>query len=349
MAVRTPPRDQEAFALMLQLLRAAADNSPVDATERAFVEKLRSKSTVSQPDAIAVARAVVANFDRLTPSRRRQALGPFEGTRAAPAAATVPGAFLPGTPIVALRLPRTTTHGSPTTSPGVDTGGGTPVRSYRLEYVGFHCEHERGDPGWSDEVYVITSVVTIEANGDNTIRTEKHPVDQVEYGDVDLMETRLGPRASCYQGRNSVVSLTVVAFERDFGDPDRYRDEVDVLVTAAILALAYYSVIGAGAVLILDRLSGLITDGLNWLLGTGDDQVDTAQIQVFDLPAIEALGRLGKRRYISHVNILGTDHPVTTDLASHVVSVHRGGGAVYVFGFDWVRDPPFVEDPRDVE
>jgi hypothetical protein len=72
------------------------------------------------------------------------------------------------------------------------------------------------------------------------------------------------------------------------------------------------------------------------------------QIQVFDLPAIEALGRLGKRRYTSHVNILGTDYPVTTDLVSHVVSVHKGGDAVYVFGFDWVRDPPFIEDPRNV-
>lgn len=47
-----------------------------------------------------------------------------------------------------------------------------------------------------------------------------------------------------------------------------------------------------------------------------------------------AIGKLGKRRYVSHVNILDTDHPVTTDLVSHLVSVRKGWGAAYVFGFE---------------
>jgi hypothetical protein len=218
------------------------------------------------------------------------------------------------------------------------------VTQYTIDYEGFHCDRERGDFGWSDEVYAITSTVSIiRPDGSNNVRTEKHPFDRLEYGDVDAGETRLGPVARCWQGLEFPVSLTVVAFERDHGDPDVYRDEVDDLVKAGIAALAYWNITGAVAIFLLEELGDFITDGINWLLDTDDDQVDIARTQVFDQLGLEAMGRDGPRRHIHHFDLFGQEHSVVTELDCHFFSKHSGGGGRYVFGFNVGRTPPFVE------
>ena len=96
-----------------------------------------------------------------------------------------------------VRLPRVRRHPVGPVEPPVAAGEyvGTRVNSYAIDYQGFHCNRRVGDAVGSDEVYAITSVVSIRGDGTNVIRTEKHPIDQVEYGDVDLAETRLGPVA----------------------------------------------------------------------------------------------------------------------------------------------------------
>ena len=94
------------------------------------------------------------------------------------------------------------------------------------------------------------------------------------YGDVDSGEERVGPVAACWFNNADVVSLTVVVFEHDEGDPDAYKDEVDAFVKAAIAVLSYFY----PALAWLELLSGQIAGTINWVLGTGDDPVETQTV-----------------------------------------------------------------------
>lgn len=357
MPSRETPQDQEVFAYILQLLRAAADDNPSNDVERDFVSQLREAPTQSAVASHSdVARNLVQNFDRLTPTLRRRALGPFENQAIAPSPRAAPSRPV-GRRVLAT-IPRVRIHGDP--GAGQIAGGqiageganNPAINFYAIDYRGFHCEKVVGDAIGSDEVYAITSVVTVEPNGANTVRTEKHPVGQVEYGDVDLAETRLGPVARCYQGRHGMMSLTVVAFERDHGDPNFYRDEVHALVLAAAAAATRFGPIGVAIGAFMTLLSVQIRDVINWFLDTDDDQVDIARTAIFDLQTIEELGRGRKQFYIANIygpfgdQVLGS---YTTPLQCHYFSVHTGGGGQYVFGFDFVRDPEFVLEDIQVE
>jgi hypothetical protein len=362
--IRTRPQDQEMLAGVIQALRAAAGG---EVNTEFQEEALRSYLAAGGNPTIA--GTLVSNFDRLTPSRRRQALGDFASAPVFEtgydrrAARTAIGSRNRGTfSRSTIRFPRERRHPiDPTEGQAIDpTDGqvlvgdhhtGNALRFYAIDYRGFHCNKLAGDAVGSDEFYAISSAASIRADGTNQVRTQKHPIDQVEYGDVDLAETRLGPVARCFQGRETPISLTVVAFERDFGDPNHYRDEVDNLVKAAIAAAAAYYGADATAVQILGALSGTIGDAINWVLDTDDDQVDIARTTILEVATIEELGRRGRRAYISHIHydFPPIDMTVTTPLACHFFSEHSGLGGRYVFGFDLVRDPAFVEDEIIVE
>jgi len=341
------------LAGVIQVLRAAAEGEVKTEFQD---EALRSYLAAGGNPTIA--GSLVSNFDRLTPSRRRQALGDFATVpvfetgydRRAARTAIAPrnrGALSRST----IRFPRERRHPIDLSEGQVVVGDhtGRALRFYAIDYRGFHCNKPAGDSVGSDEVYAISSAVSIRADGTNQVRTQKHPIDQVEYGDVDLAETRLGPVARCFQGRETPISLTVVAFERDFGDPNHYRDAVDDLVKAGIAAagVAY----GPDVAAVLGEFSDTIGDVVNWAIDTDDDQVDIARTTIFDAATIEELGRRGRRRYISHIHydFPEIDVTVETPLVCHFFSEHTGLGGRYVFGFDFVRDPAFVEDEIIVE
>jgi uncharacterized membrane protein len=76
--------------------------------------------------------------------------------------------------------------------------------------------------------------------------------------------------------------------EHDFGDPNKYKQAVEVAVQqASVGATTLLTLVpGVGPVLgpacgaILGALKGTIADALNDLLGTGDDALGTAQIHL---------------------------------------------------------------------
>lgn len=347
---RPAPNDPEVLAAMVAALQAVAENAQADEFERAVGGGLRT-SGVDQ----AVAGRLVGRFNRLNPSVRRAALGDFADRGFQRASRSVPGGregggrgegwrggggtVFSGWPVRVRdeRAPITeevATDHEPVAEPA----------TYAIYYEGLVAEAETNWDGFSnsDEVYSITSAVTVAEDGTNTVRTERHPTDRASYEDVDRGETRLGPVAQCWQGTLLPVSLSVIAYEHDYGDPDKYRDEVDAIVKAAIAALIYLYPPAGAAAAVLQALTGSITDGINWLLDTGDDQIDITRTQIFDQAQLELLGKrpLGQHIYVQ--TILGTLRTFSTPLYAHFYSTHSGSGAKYVFGFKLERNPPFV-------
>jgi hypothetical protein len=355
---RTPPNDPEALAAILVGLRAFASRAqPANDFERAVVDSLQKSGAKAS-----AAQKLVDNFDRLAPSVRARALGPFAGLTVPQRRQLAPG---PTRPRGGIRVPRTfdvsggseiLVGPSEVIDAGRPRGDGTPV-AYQIRYVGFHCDEEVGDGGdflfpTSDEVYAVTSAVHINADGTNDVRTEKHPFDRAEYSNVDAGDTRLGPVVACWQGTDQVLpmSLTVVAYERDFGDPDEYRDEIDAAVKTAIAVGGLILGAGATSIALLELLSGHITDLFNSIIDTEDDRVDIPRTTILTLAAIEAFGRRGRRRHMHVVKTpFGDELTIATELVSHFKSRHSGLGGRYTFGFDIERNPAFVEDQPDVD
>jgi hypothetical protein len=183
----------------------------------------------------------------------------------------------------------------------------------------------------SDEIYIISSAVHIAPDGANVIRTERHPVDRSHYEDVDNREARLGPVAATWRGTED-VSLTVVVFEHDYGDPNKYRDEVNTFVKGAIAILSKWY----PPAIVLEALSETITDGLNWLLDTGDDLIETKTV-LLPQSRMEEFAGISQSFYFHPP---GSQTPQTTDLMNHFLTVHKGDGATYLCGFDIAREPP---------
>lgn len=228
----------------------------------------------------------------------------------------------------------------------------TPLPLYTVRYQGLYCQKEMSwDQGsWDDEVYLITSAVHIDADGNNAVRTERHPATQDEswYDDVDSGEERIGPVAAVWQGNSDPVSVTVVLFEHDQGDPDAYKEEIDTLVKAAIAILT--KIYPPAAVLAL--VSDTITDGINWLLDTGDDIISTETVvlprtllELYSTQGFHSF-HFGQRLDVSHFPQI-TIIPISTHLMYHFITEHAGGGATYVLGFDVAREPP-LELPQPI-
>jgi hypothetical protein len=343
---RRAPKDPEALIAMISALRALADGDQGSEFTNAAVSKL--KQSGAKGDA---ARRLVHRFDGLEPAAKTEAFGSHAERRD----------FAMGSRADRVRTineaaeRRMFEHfGRGGTTASEEGGGGAGSRgipdvrgpldnpvltdhigpsTYEIRYEGLHCIDESGSTNWgSDEIYVITSSAHITADGQNVVRTETHPVGQSNYGDVDTGETRRGPVAACWHGTDLPVSLSVVAFEHDHGDPDHYRDEIDAVVKAALVVGALLFGAGATAKAILTAVGPLITDAINWLFDTDDDQIDNAKTEVFDQARLEALGKQPAGPY---------PH---TELYGHFFSEHNGDGARYAFAFKLYRDPAFVEE-----
>jgi hypothetical protein len=350
---RPRPRDPEALAATIAVLRAFSEEAPRNDLETEAASSLRASGADRE-----AARRLIGNFDRINPAVRRRALGEFADrplqvvpelqSRRVEEALRVGRERLRGTRVVE--------GGTPTASSGsrvlddaradiderMSTGEEATAEetTYGIKYIGMVCEKETTWDGFSnsDEVYFITSAVTVDSQLNNTVRTEKHPVDSHHYQDVDAHEVREGPEAQCWGGSLFPVSLTTVAFEHDYGDPDKYRDEVDALVKAAIIAAGLIFGLGAGTTALLEALSGTITDAVNWVLGTADDEIGIPQTYVFTQAEFEAAGASNQFYY----NYQDGAQLRQTNLIGHLFSSHSGSGARYTLGFRFERAPdPF--------
>jgi hypothetical protein len=362
---RPQPKNPKALAALIRALRAYAREESGPEFETAAVGGLRSAGVDK-----AVAQRLVERFDRINPSLRERALGEFAEKPVERGASTDSGRSSGRTFDAddvtrnATRVGGTTIGGSTVESSGgprvsdgsrvEEPAGGMTVSdgqdqpadaTYGIKYVGFYCDDETTFDmlfSNSDEVYAVTSTVSLAADGSNVVRTEKHPNDREAYDDVDKGEERLGPVAYCWQGPMPVsqaVSLSVIAYERDYGDPDKYRDEIDALVKAGILAVGWLTGAGAAATAVLEALSGTITDAINWLMDTDDDQIDIARTEVLDVTRMDEIGRRPLTPYFTPAGV--QTGLITSDLLR---TQHSGSGAKYTFGFVVERNPPFTPE-----
>jgi hypothetical protein len=159
----------------------------------------------------------------------------------------------------------------------LDTGA-IDLRDVVVHYTGLHCF---GETDWdqgsgSDEPYVIISVSTPHIADTKMTRV---------YSDVDAGETR-PDLLEVYRGRPYGINIASVVMENDFGDPDKYKKQVQDVVmgvhSAGTLALGLIPVVGpvvaaiAGPALgaLMPSIGGAINDLFDW----GDDRIGSAHI-----------------------------------------------------------------------
>lgn len=157
-----------------------------------------------------------------------------------------------------------------------DTGA-IDLRDVVVHYTGLHCF---GETDWDqgsteDEPYVIFGVTTPQIAA--TYRTQV-------YSDVDAGESR-PDLMEIYRGRPYGINLASVLMENDFGDPNKYKEEVQKVVmgvhSAGTLALGLIPVVGpiiaaiAGPALgsLMPSIGGAINDLFDW----GDDQLGSSK------------------------------------------------------------------------
>ncbi|MER9183919.1 hypothetical protein [Mesorhizobium sp. M0767] len=159
--------------------------------------------------------------------------------------------------------------------------GAIDLRDVVVHYTGLHCFGETDwdqGPGGADEPYVIVSVAT-----PRIADTKRSQV----YGDVDAGDTR-PDLMEVYRGKPYGINIGTVLMENDFGDPNKYKDEVQKVVmgvhTAGTLALGLIPVAGpiiaaiAGPALgsLMPSIGGAISDLFDW----GDDRIGSATVTI---------------------------------------------------------------------
>jgi len=294
------------------------------------------------------AKNLVANFDKINPKIRRRVFGPF-GLSTAKVPANIVKASKALNPLSHQVILRPGALAQEFTSRVFDKPklgdqqvAEVPVpaaRRYTINYQGMHCVDETGfDKFGSDEIYIITSAVHITKDGTNAVRTERHPLNGSgagTYGDVDSHETRIDPVAASRSAKvdetTQGMSLTTIVMEHDLGDPDAYRDEVDASVKLAIAIASYFFPPG-GALLALVEASGLVTDLLNSILGTGDDEIGT----VTSVHSLEELETLSRTR-LSSLHVSQGGKLVDTGLKNHFLAPVNNND--YIVGLRVNREP----------
>lgn len=208
---------------------------------------------------------------------------------------------------------------------------------FTITYTGLFCRKRTGDRGIfgpSDEPYVITSAVAVD-NGNNVVRTERHPVGDPDrrYGGVDSKESREGPVAACWSGSITEVSLVVTPMENDEGDPDAYKEEIDLLVNLAAQAAAAFGVP------IPDQVKKLVSKLVNWIIDSEDDSIgtETMILTPYDLKLAAAASTLTFR-----------DGSVQTTIPYHRSTFHDEDGEYFVlFRIDADQEPVTPAVPGD--
>ena len=247
------PTDPEAVGLAILALR----NYVTPVTRPTKFEKETASELTKLKVSKRTARRMVANFDSIRPSVRERYLGSI-GTATRMPRRTVATRDANAITTSHVVIPQMTLRYRYPGRPGQALPPGPAVLApidYTVVYRGMHCIDETHWDSWgSDEIYIVTSAVSITPAGQNLVRTERHPItngQSGEYGSVDSHDTRIGPVAACWNqpvaNTQLGMSLTTVVFEHDKGDPDAYRDEVDDAVKLAI-AIATYLFPAAGPI-----------------------------------------------------------------------------------------------------
>ena len=196
------------------------------------------------------------------------------------------------------------------------------LRDVVVRYTGLHCF---GETDWdqssdSDEPYVIFAMTTPKNVWSATSRI---------YDDVDGGEQRPDLQ-ELYRGRPYGLNIGIVLMEHDFGNPNKYRDEVMTVVSgvhaAGVVGLGLIPVVGpliaavAGSALgsLMPKLGGAIND----LLDTGDDRIGTTTITLGAREMVllaartnnSKQGAIGYKRESQLISGLGASYKVYIDV-----------------------------------
>lgn len=146
--------------------------------------------------------------------------------------------------------------------------GATDLRGVIVQYTGLHCfgETDSDQSSSSDEPYFILSVTTPEIAA--TTRTQI-------YNGVDGGTTR-PDLLEIYRGHPYGINIGSVLMEYDFGDPDKYKDEVqksvDAVHAAGTVALGLIpgvgpviaAIVGPALGKLMPAIGGALNDLFDW-------------------------------------------------------------------------------------
>lgn len=171
------------------------------------------------------------------------------------------------------------------------------LRDVVVHYTGIYCF---GETDWdqsssADEPYVIFAMTTPSAAWGATSQT---------YEGVDGGESRPDV-LELYRGRPYGLNIGVVLMESDFGDPNKYRDQVIGVVSgvhaAGTLALGLIPVVGpviaaiAGPALgkLMPELGGALSDAFDW----GDDRIGSTTVTLSARDLVLLAARTGNSEF----------------------------------------------------
>lgn len=201
--------------------------------------------------------------------------------------------------------------------------GAIEMQEISLRYVGWHCFGETNEPSASDEIYFTFGVVPTLVEHKKTVQTRIwHDTDAGEsrYSESEFMEL--------YGGLPLGVAISITLVEHDEGDPNKYRENVEIAVDKAadriVEGLHTVPVIGTflavlGQVVFVVALPA-ITDSVNELLGTEDDLIGTVGLALTPKDMMR-LTRVGRQDF----------HGIQAHLESPLIA---GDGASYKAYFD---------------
>ena len=184
---------------------------------------------------------------------------------------------------------------------------GTVLAKYTVDWAGVYCIKETPWDQMSshDEIYVIFTTFV----GERTWTQRSNIEEGWDSGDDwrPFPNMRLfgadGPEAP------SQVAIMATVMEHDFGDPNKYRDEIHAIAKGAQL----YAI--ANGIPVPDIAVDLATDIFNDLISTGDDHIGT-QTVVIDPVQMIWLAQQPLKHYKIQLNY-------------HLVATHSGSGAKY--------------------
>jgi hypothetical protein len=182
-----------------------------------------------------------------------------------------------------------------------------------VHYTGLVCFEETSGAG-SDEPYAVIGAVAPPESRD--FRTPVYEDVDDEEGVPDLLEV--------YRGKPYGLLLKVLLMENDEGNPDEYSDAMKAavgagfaLVSAGLVAVS--AGLAAAAAPLLAAALPVVSRELNKALGTEDDQIGQADLQVTPKQMVVLAART------PNSNLHGVGYKLETPL----LSAHGGSYKVY--------------------
>lgn len=196
-----------------------------------------------------------------------------------------------------------------------DTGA-IDLRDVIVHYTGLYCF---GETDWDqgsteDEPYAIISVSTPRIAATYTTQV---------YGDVDCGDSR-PDLMEIYRGKPYGINIGIAMMENDFGDPNRYKEEIHKTVmavhNAGVVALGLIPIVGPFVATVagpaLGALMPSVSNAINDLFDFGDDKIGGANMTISAKQMILLAARTNNSQFYN----LG--YKLESDLMS-------GGGASY--------------------